>query len=471
MNFRAKLSLLQQLVDLLQILFGVISKQICPLMSPIIRRFSSYSSTSSPFYSPSTSPILKHHKVKRLLLNNTHTHSINRNNSNNNKNKNNENDINNENKTGDENNSENKNGIKNDDDNRHKNENSRNLEETVSGEKNDEIICHEIDNTDFDATTEVKKNMTIDNDTSSSFQDNLIKKTDCGINDKNEMNVSNSMKNNLISKNKVVENNFENKNKIEIKIKINIENNIDDILNDYMNNCSPQKPDNSMRNQQKIDYEKEYEKEIEKESQKEIETENEKESQKENENEKLSGTNSVECFQTYVTVVEKAYKLICLRLAISCSHTLKENENFLIINEDSNSRCSKNVPVPLAEQILQNFKLSDLFFSNCPSLPVSTFGTLGADIMYTSRDDDVVQSSRTISTSRSESRSGSIATINLPCNVHDYRKQNNENLKSVLSIMKTLHLLVVRSWKHTDNLPNRLFRNKNSRNNLPDLKT
>ena len=422
-------------------------------MSPIIRRFSSYSSTSSPLYSPSTSPILKHHKVKRLLLNNTHTHSINRNNSNNNKNKNNENSINNENK--------------NEDDMRHKNENSRNLEEVVSGEKHDEVICHEIDNTDFDATTEIKKDVTIDNDTSSSYQGNSIKKTDCDINDKNEINVSNSMKNNLILKNETVENNFENK----TKIKINIENNIDDILNDYMSNCSPQKPDNRMRNQQKIEYEKEIEKENEKESQKEIEIENEKEFQKETENEKISGANSVECFQTYVTVVEKAYKLICLRLAISCSHTLKENENFLIINEDSNSRCSKNVPAPLAEQILQIFKLSDLFFSNCPSVPVSTFGTLGPDIMYTSRDDDVVQSSRTISTSRSESRSGSIATITLPCNVHDYRKQNNENLKSVLSIMKTLHLLVVRSWKHTDNLPNRLFRNKNSRNNLPDLKT
>ena len=463
-----------------------------------MRRFSSYSSTSSPLFSPSTSPILRHHKVKRLLLNNAQTNSNGHHNlinSNNNKNKNGECDSN---KNTDEN--------KNEDNDKHENKNIRNIKVNSSEEKDDEIGGQHSNNTDFDENTKINNNTVIGVNLSSSSNASVMKEINCDINKKEETDVNNTVENKFISINESfenniksnIENNFENKitvktennsennykNKITNTIGINIEDNIDNILNNYMINCSPQKPNNCMRNLQKIEYEKEYEKEnenvkeSEKDSQKENENENEKDSQKEsekdsqkeNENEKFSGTNSVECFQTYVTVAEKAYKLICLRLAISCSQTLKENDNFLIINEDSNSRCSKNVPIPLAEQILQIFKLSDLFSSNCPSLPVSTFDTLGADTMYTSRDDDVAQSSRTISTSRSESRSGSIATITLPCNVHDYRKQNSENLKSVLSIMKTLHLLVVRSWKHADILPNRLFRNKNSKNDLADLK-
>ena len=443
-----------------------------------MRRFSSYSSTSSPLFSPSTSPILRHHKVKRLLLNNAQTNSNGHHNlinSNNNKNKNGECDSN---KNTDEN--------KNEDNDNHENKNIRNIKVNSSEEKDDEIGGQHSNNTDFDENTKINNNTVIGVNSSSSSNASVMKEINCDINKKDEIDVNNTVENKFISINESfenniksnIENNFENKitvntennsentfeNKITNTIGINIEDNIDNILNNYMINCSPQKPNNCMRNLQKIEYEKEYEKENENVKG------SEKDSQKENENEKFSGTNSVECFQTYVTVAEKAYKLICLRLAISCSQTLKENDNFLIINEDSNSRCSKNVPIPLAEQILQIFKLSDLFSSNLPSLPVSTFDTLGADTMYTSRDDDVAQSSRTISTSRSESRSGSIATITLPCNVHDYRKQNSENLKSVLSIMKTLHLLVVRSWKHADILPNRLFRNKNSKNDLADLK-
>ena len=412
-----------------------------PTTSPsIIRRFSTVSSTSSPIITPSISPLLKHPNVKRLRLNDNNGHNDNNDSNNDNdindnsidnihndiNNNNNNNNSNNDKNDNDNNNNDHNDTSDSDSDNDNNNNNNENIKLPLLENKNNSI-----------------KNQIINDTTTNKNSTNEMNKKD----EKNEQNITGIINDKEI-----------------------IENGIDNVINIHKIKDSPvtssplkiPKISNIVPMEVKIDRR---EKEINKDKGREVNQEKQK--------------ITPEKYNANISLEEKAYKLICLRLAISCSISLRENEKCLIVNEDSNSRCSRNVPLPIAEQILQLFKLNDLISSSYTSLPLSILlspvrfsNMYSTDTLQNSKDDDVANSSRTFHTSRSESRSGSVTLpyLTVQSHVHDDNKNNSEYLKFLLSIMKTLHLLAVRSWDHTDILPNRLFKNKISNSDLTILR-
>ena len=203
----------------------------------------------------------------------------------------------------------------------------------------------------------------------------------------------------------------------------------------------------------------------------------------------------------------KAYKLTLLRLAVSCSINLRQHESCLIENIDLNSRCAKNIPVALAENILRKFQLSNYAISN------DDFPKAAPAEATSLRDQDENQINCNENGTREESLDGNIPspeiieTIKVEGQImhklilcskaesiltqgetleSDYAatsrnlkgEGNNESsdgkdddgyTADILSIMETLHLLVIKSWNHMEVLPNRLFRNRKCSTSAPSL--